>query len=84
MNTISAHKYSVIYADPPWRFKNFSVKGEGRNAISHYDCMSVAQLKELADHTATLALSAAMGAHARIGGVGEASRRKDPPQLTFG
>jgi hypothetical protein len=26
-------KYRVIYADPPWRFKNFSVKGEGRNAV---------------------------------------------------
>ncbi len=32
----------------------------------------------------TLALSAAMGAHARTGGVADASRRKDPPQLTFG
>jgi len=26
-------KYKKIYADPPWRFKNFSVKGKGRNAI---------------------------------------------------
>jgi len=45
--TTKSTQYGVIYADPPWRFKNFSVKGEGRNAISHYDCLSVAQLKEL-------------------------------------
>ena len=32
--------YGVIYADPPWRFFNFSAKGEGRNPISHYECMS--------------------------------------------
>jgi N6-adenosine-specific RNA methylase IME4 len=40
-------KYKVIYADPPWRFKNFSEKGEGRNAISHYDCLTLPQLKKL-------------------------------------
>ena len=40
-------KYRVIYADPPWRFKNFSVKGEGRNAISHYDCLTLPDLKKL-------------------------------------
>jgi N6-adenosine-specific RNA methylase IME4 len=32
--------YAAIYADPPWRFFNFSAKGEGRNPVSHYDCMS--------------------------------------------
>ena len=37
-------KYGVIYADPPWRFKNFSDKGEGRNAISHYDCMTIDEI----------------------------------------
>ena len=42
-------KYKVIYADPPWRFKNFSEKGEGRNAISHYDCLTLADLKKLVD-----------------------------------
>ena len=40
-------KYKVIYADPPWRFKNFSVKGEGRNAVSHYDCLTLPDLKRL-------------------------------------
>jgi N6-adenosine-specific RNA methylase IME4 len=47
MKAETARKYGVIYADPPWRFKNFSARGEGRNAISHYPCMSMAQLKEL-------------------------------------
>ena len=40
-------KYKVIYADPPWRFKNFSEKGEGRNAVSHYDCLTLPDLKKL-------------------------------------
>ena len=37
-------RYGVIYADPPWRFRNFSAKGEGRNAIAHYDCMTLDQI----------------------------------------
>jgi N6-adenosine-specific RNA methylase IME4 len=32
-------KYGAIYADPPWSFRNWSTKGTGRNAISHYDCL---------------------------------------------
>jgi N6-adenosine-specific RNA methylase IME4 len=40
-------KYNVIYADPPWYFKNFSEKGTGRNAIAHYDCMSFQDLENL-------------------------------------
>ncbi len=39
--------YRVIYADPPWRFANFSRKGEGRDATSHYECMTFAALREL-------------------------------------
>ena len=34
-------KYKVIYADPPWHFKSFSKKGEGRSAVQHYDCMDL-------------------------------------------
>ena len=44
MRTLGEHKYRVIYADPPWRFRNYSVKGEGRNAICHYDCMDFEDL----------------------------------------
>jgi N6-adenosine-specific RNA methylase IME4 len=32
------------YADPPWHFRNWSAKGTGRNAISHYDCLDFAAL----------------------------------------
>ena len=34
------NRYGVIYADPPWFFRNYSAKGEGRNAVSHYPCMT--------------------------------------------
>lgn len=37
-------KYGAIYADPPWYFKNFSARGEGRNAVAHYDCMTIDQI----------------------------------------
>jgi N6-adenosine-specific RNA methylase IME4 len=40
-------KYGVIYADPPWSFRNWSAKGTGRNAISHYDCLDPAALAAL-------------------------------------
>src|SRR5262245_12979035 len=40
-------RYGVIYADPPWNFKNFSEKGTGRNAVAHYDCMDFAQMAVL-------------------------------------
>ncbi len=38
-------KYGAILADPPWYFKNFSAKGTGRAAISHYDVLSLEALK---------------------------------------
>ena len=31
--------YRCILADPPWRFRSWSAKGEGRNPIRHYQCM---------------------------------------------
>jgi N6-adenosine-specific RNA methylase IME4 len=40
-------KYGVIYADPPWSFRNWSTKGTGRNAVSHYDCLDAAALASL-------------------------------------
>ena len=33
-------KYNIIYADPPWTYKVWSKKGEGRAAQSHYNCMT--------------------------------------------
>jgi N6-adenosine-specific RNA methylase IME4 len=37
-------KYGAILADPPWHFKSNSAAAPGRNAIGHYDCMSLADI----------------------------------------
>ncbi len=41
------NRFGVIYADPPWKFRNFSERGTGRNAVAHYSCMDFAQLAAL-------------------------------------
>lgn len=38
---------SVIYADPPWHFENYSRLGEGRGAARHYPTMTLDDLKAL-------------------------------------
>lgn len=40
-------KYQVILADPPWRFDNWSEKGEAKNPNQHYACMSIADIAAL-------------------------------------
>ena len=40
-------RFRVIYADPPWNFRNYSEKGNGRNANQHYSCMTIEELKLL-------------------------------------
>lgn len=47
MSFSKRRKYGAIYADPPWSFRNWSAKGTGRNAVSHYDCMDINTLKRL-------------------------------------
>lgn len=47
MSFSKRRNYGAIYADPPWHFRNWSAKGTGRNAISHYDCMDFATLAAL-------------------------------------
>jgi N6-adenosine-specific RNA methylase IME4 len=44
---LQRRRYGVIYADPPWSFHNWSAKGTGRNAISHYDCLDFPALASL-------------------------------------
>jgi len=39
-------KYQVIYADPPWSFAVYSNKGKGRSAESHYDTMTLDDIKQ--------------------------------------
>ena len=39
--------YGLIMADPPWQFRTFSTKGEGKSPQAHYACMSLAEVKAL-------------------------------------
>jgi len=47
MRCLKQTKYGAIYADPPWSFRNWSAKGTGRNAVSHYDCLDFERLAAL-------------------------------------
>ncbi|SOD17661.1 N6-adenosine-specific RNA methylase IME4 [Pedobacter xixiisoli] len=40
-----AKKYSIIYADPPWNFRVWSKKGEGRSPDQHYLTQGLDYLK---------------------------------------
>ncbi len=40
-------RYGTILADPPWRFENYSEKGEVKNPLAHYDCMVAGDLAEI-------------------------------------
>lgn len=40
-------KYKAILCDAPWHFRNWSARGTGRNAVSHYDCLDFAALAKL-------------------------------------
>ena len=39
--------YDIIVADPPWRFKSNSKAQPGRNAMRHYECMELDEIKAL-------------------------------------
>jgi N6-adenosine-specific RNA methylase IME4 len=40
-------KFGTIYADPPWSFRTFSAKGQGRSAERHYATMSIPDIAAL-------------------------------------
>ena len=40
-------KYKILYSDPPYSYKVWSKKGEGRTAESHYNTMTKEDLQEL-------------------------------------
>lgn len=40
-------KYKIIYADPPWQYKVWSKKGNGRSAESHYKTMNIEDIINL-------------------------------------
>lgn len=39
--------YEAIMIDPPWRFMNRSERGEAKNPVAHYECMTLDQIKAL-------------------------------------
>jgi N6-adenosine-specific RNA methylase IME4 len=40
-------RYNIVYADCPWTFKTYSLKGKGRSPERHYPCMSLEEIKAL-------------------------------------
>lgn len=40
-------EYDIVYADPPWKFKIRSPKGDGRSASQHYPLMTLDDIKRL-------------------------------------
>lgn len=40
-------KYKIIYADPPWQYRVYSKKGQGRSAENHYHTMNIKDIKAL-------------------------------------
>ena len=52
-------KYNIIYADPPWHFSNWSVKGNVKAPINYYATMSINDIcklpvKDIADKNCVL------------------------------
>lgn len=45
--TLRLGHYAAILADPAWKFRVRSSKGEGRSASRHYDTMPLADIKAL-------------------------------------
>lgn len=43
------NKYNIIYADPPWQYKVWSKKGNGRSAESHYNTMNIQDIIDMKD-----------------------------------
>ncbi len=40
-------RYDFLMIDPPWRFSNYSAKGEKKNPVSQYDCMTIDAIRAL-------------------------------------
>ena len=40
-------EYQIIYADPPWTYKVWSMEGNKRSACQHYSTMSKEELQKL-------------------------------------
>lgn len=40
-------KYKIIYADPPWQYRVYSQKSQGRSAENHYHTMNIKDIMAL-------------------------------------
>ncbi len=49
MNKIPPLQYGVIYADPPWKYKMYSEKGELKSPQAQYECMNFDDLVAMRD-----------------------------------
>lgn len=47
LKAFEPNKYKILYLDPPWEFKAYSQKGEGKSAQKHYSCMSIDNLMKM-------------------------------------
>ena len=47
MIPLTNKKYGIIYADPPWTFKNYSNEKSDSNADHHYPCMSMEDIAKI-------------------------------------
>jgi N6-adenosine-specific RNA methylase IME4 len=45
--SLAAGEFDLIVADPPWQYKNWSTRGEGKGAAGQYDVMSLDDIKAL-------------------------------------
>jgi N6-adenosine-specific RNA methylase IME4 len=42
--------YGVVNADPPWNFKTYSAKGQGRSACRHYRTLPFSEIAAFPVH----------------------------------
>jgi N6-adenosine-specific RNA methylase IME4 len=47
MEAFPNKKYKILLADPPWSYKVWSKKGNGRSAASHYKCLKKETIQSL-------------------------------------
>jgi N6-adenosine-specific RNA methylase IME4 len=47
LDGLAKNHYRAIAVDPPWSYKTYSEKGDGRGAVQHYDTMTLADIKAL-------------------------------------
>lgn len=52
---LKRNHYRVIEADPPWLWKSYSAKGEGKSPSQHYSLMTIPEICEMGEFVRELA-----------------------------